>query len=302
LLAAVFFFNDTIIAAITSRCLVYDDHAEILPLIRGYGSLAWALAGPVFGWFQGTFGIATMFQTVFVSINAILIGLILDLPVAKAYAQSTLKEINNKDVVAQSYNERVINAIWRPNVFSFLVQVLLAGIHNGTFFVLGFVFVEQELGAKGVEIGLYVFTTAILELPFFLVAHRIAKGLGGTMRTLYFLNWIGAVRFGIGYYMSASIWQLLCFEWLHALMFALYFTQISEFAEAFHQDGLQATVFSLTGFMFASGMMLASVASGIIADLFDMRTSFLCMGLLFAAVGLLTLRTPRKSGPTSSLV
>ena len=81
---------------------------------------------------------------------------------------------------------------------------------------MSFVFVEQELGAEGWQIGLYIFTTAILELPCFLVASKTVRRLGGPMPTMYVLSAIGAVRYGVGYTVSRNIWQLLCFEWLNA--------------------------------------------------------------------------------------
>jgi len=270
-----------------SRCLTLVGRQDFLPKIRGYGSLAWAFAGPVFGWFQGEFGLQIMFQVVFVSICFTSVALFATLPSREAYKQA-VAEPGKSVAPVQPYLERLAAVLKkRREVPIFLLGVWLAGIHQGMFFVLGFVFVEAELGANGLEIGLYVFVTAVLELPFFMRAKKIAAWLGGPTPTLFALNFVGAVRFGVGYMFAQSIWQLLCFEWLNSLMFALYFTEQSDFAEGFHADGLQATLFGTVGFVYAGGLMTASAASGLLADTIGMRSTFLCAGLLFAFAGLL---------------
>jgi len=43
-------------------------------------------------------------------------------------------------------------------------------------------------------------------------------------QAMYFLNVVGAIRFGVGYYLCKTVVDLLWFEWLNCVHFALYFT------------------------------------------------------------------------------
>jgi len=164
--------------------------------------------------------------------------------------------------------------------------------------VLGLVYCEQELGATGYQLGLYYFCAAILEAPFFIVAPRVTVFLGGPIWTIIIINWLGFVRYAIGYYRATSFWTMLPFELTHTLHSALYFTVMTEYCEACHTDGLQATAFGLVGSCFTGGMMAASLASTLTA-VTGFRSFFLYAGCFFAVLALpsLVLLISRKERP-----
>ena len=277
--------NTGLLMAIVSRSLSHVGEADFLPRARSFGSLVWALVGSVFGWFQGRFGVPALFTLIFSPVLGLSAALVFLLPVREAYAEASNGRDENAVEPDKPFTER-LKATLDWSALKFYLYAVLAGMHQGLFIVLGFVYVDAELHATGSQLGLYVFTTSIMEFFVFLISASVVKRLGGLMPAMYFINLVGFVRFGVGYYCADGIWQLLPFEPLNAVQYCIYFTVVAEFAERYTRDGLQATIFGLLAASYSVGQAIAALLSGFTSEAFGMRSTFGFFGAIFLLAAL----------------
>ena len=165
-----------------------------------------------------------------------------------------------------------------------LLLIFLVGMHFGIAFGFGFPYLEGELGASGLQIGLTLTAQALLEVPLFQVAGRLAHTLG--LRTALLTCMLAATFRFSGWVAVTSAWWVLPFEVGHGWSFALYYTCAALLAEEFTASGLQATVLGCSSSALQAGSLVATLLWTLLITELGMRTAFLLAALLFAVASL----------------
>ena len=174
---------------------------------------------------------------------------------------------------------------------------MLCGMHFGIGFAYGFLFLERELGASGVQLGLSLTAQALLEVPLFQVANPLVNALG-MRNALLVCQLAAAIRF-LGYVSVHSPWWVLPFEVGHGFSFAVVYTSMSLLAEEFAPVGLQATVLGVATSAQTAGALIATLGWSELISVAGMRAAFAAAVALFAIASTpLLLTLPIDHGPT----
>ena len=163
-----------------------------------------------------------------------------------------------------------------------MLLIFFCGIQFGIAFTYGFVFLEKELNASGVQLGLSLTSQALLEVPLFQVASPLIRKLG-MVNALLTCQLAAAIRF-LGYVSMPTCWWVLPFEVGHGWSFALMYTSLALLGEEFNHLGLQATVIGLANSCQQVGSLTAMLLwSGLISAV-HLRSAFKIAVGLFAVV------------------
>ena len=295
----------SLVDAIVVRSLAWAGFRHYAPRSRACGAVSWCAAGPLVGIIAKRYGIGLLFQLypllVLLSLPATAL-----LPTRQAYAEekqqaaapsseseppATTKTTGDNTTAAAapaapaplgSRRQRVFMVLQSPWTPTRLLLIFFCGIQFGIAFTYGFVFLEKELNASGVQLGLSLTSQALLEVPLFQVASPLIRKLG-MVNALLTCQLAAAIRF-LGYVSMPTCWWVLPFEVGHGWSFALMYTSLALLGEEFNHLGLQATVIGLANSCQQVGSLTAMLLwSGLISAV-HLRSAFKIAVGLFAVV------------------
>ena len=313
--------SSSLVDAMVVRSLAWVGRSDLAPRSRAFGAVSWCAAGPGVGLLARTYGIATIFR-----IYPILILLNLPataaLPTKRAYAAQTPSDPPTKSAAApdapaaapaaveadaapapaavteaseprRSFVRRALLVLNSTRTLLLLLLVVLTGVHFGVGFSYGFLFLESELQASGLQLGLSLTSQAIFEVPLFQVAAPLIRRIG-MFTALLTCQLAAAVRFS-GYVTMPSAWWVLPFELGHGYSFAISYTVNALLGEEHAASGLQATVLGMASSAQQIGALAATLGWSALIEAAGMRLAFTAATILFATAAVPLLCTPCAS-------
>jgi hypothetical protein len=279
--------------AIVVRALTWAGAKELGTISRGFGALGWAVACPFFGTIYNRVGLAVLFR-LYAPFVLLSVPVICSLPISRAYAMPLADADAEVGLAAEAGTQsrrssqcgqglRRTLAVVKPwRVRALLALNVGVGAQFGVMFTHQFVYLEHRLHATGVQLGLTSAAQAIIEVPLFFVVERLARKLGGSLRSMLTCMAAIALRL-LMHVVTPSLWLLLPFEVAHGWSFAFGFQAGSQLAEQYAAEGLQATVMGTWGTSLQLGWLLATLLSSVLTDAFGERTMIAIFATLFAA-------------------
>ena len=322
--------SSALVDAMVVRSLAWVGRSDLAPRSRAFGAVSWCAAGPAVGLLARTYGIATVFR-----IYPILVLLNLPataaLPTARAYAPTARAHAPSEPPTKsapppaaacaaapvaveadaapspaavteaceprRSFVRRALLVLRSTRTLLLLLLVLLTGVHFGVGFSYGFLFLESELDASGLQLGLSLTAQAMCEVPLFQIAAPLIRRIG-MATALLTCQLAAAVRFS-GYVAMPSAWWVLPFELGHGYSFAISYTANALLGEEHAAAGLQATVLGIANSAQQIGALAATLGWSFIAAA-GMRTAFTAAAILFAIAAAPLLCAPCASSYGSS--
>ena len=323
--------SGALLDAMVVRCLAWSGAAEAAPKTRAFGALSWCFAAPICGAISQRFGIRALFFG-YAPLLLCPVAVVHTMPVRRAYGgqssgqnsadhrTSTEGDDARPEPPAAPFFSRV-RGVCSGRMLLYFTLMALIGAQMAAIFAFGFIYVQEELHASGLQLGFTLTAQAAIEVPLFQVSGLLVKALG--VRTSLFtcllvsairsaelqmppgsraprrptphptpLRTLSHARFA-GYAAATSVWAVYPVEFGHGWAFCLYYTCANIIAEEYSSIGLQATVLGMTSSSLQLGQLLATMGMGVLVDRVGMRSSFaICAAVLGVGASPLLVELP----------
>lgn len=243
---------------------------------RVWGAIGWGVMALLLGYLSDKYGLDSLLDAYAVSMTLYTL-VMLNYPIMQGSAKEETKGLVNKEPASDTkltWSQYLRALFSQPGVPTFLAMVAVMGIVKSTIDVFLFLFLQNELGASNLILGLSLGAAVTSEIPFFYFAGPILRRYGTVPVFL-----VATVAYGIRtlcYSFLRNPWLVLPIELLHGVTLSLAWSGIVLHANRISPPGYTGTtqaVVSATCYGF--GWVIGGLAGGFVLEDFDAKVLYL---------------------------
>ena len=238
--------------------------------LRVWGAYAWALAAPLGSLIFGHLGWQYL-PIVIVFGNAGFAYCIHRTPVVKVAG-------------SHRYADVFRHILRHPRIINFMCGIACMGMGYAVIGTYLFIFLQQDLLAPPILLGLCVVFTVLIEIPLFRASKALHRTFSDAVMFMFAVG--GFVVRVLGYSLLTNPWLVLPLEMFHGLTFAMmWLSGINFFSAAFPPELANSAIGFLHACAFGVGPIVGNIVGGHLYEWCGPRQMFRIFAAALAVVG-----------------